>query len=168
MSEKRGRFPMKHPHHWIGSVVPLLLVLATGVGLAAWKYVAIQEGQAASVMQPAPMETVTVAKEIEHRQTTTSIGTVLALRSITPRNELAGTGRDVRLTSGQIVEAGTVLVALGVSVEEAELKAQEAQAALAKIAGEHQSDAVQHDQETLVAEGRVVHGGRQNLSPQVA
>ena len=40
--------------------------------------------------------------------------------------------RDVRLVSGQIVEAGTVLVALDVSVEEAELKAQEAQAALAK------------------------------------
>jgi membrane fusion protein (multidrug efflux system) len=40
--------------------------------------------------------------------------------------------RDVRLTPGQIVETGTVLVALDVSVEEAELKAQEAQAALAK------------------------------------
>jgi len=35
------------------------------------------------------------------------------------------------LTPGQVVEAGTVLVALDVSVEEAELKAQEAQAALA-------------------------------------
>ena len=36
------------------------------------------------------------------------------------------------LTPGQIVDAGTVLVALDVSVEEAELKAQEAQAALAE------------------------------------
>ena len=36
------------------------------------------------------------------------------------------------LTPGQVVEAGTVLVALDVSVEEAELKAQEAQAALAE------------------------------------
>ncbi|MDF2459394.1 MAG: putative efflux system, rane fusion protein, partial [Nitrospira sp.] len=100
----------------------------------AWKYDAIQAGQAASASQPEPMETVTVAlaKEIEHRQTTTSIGTVLALKSITLRNELAGTVRDVRLTPGQIVESGMVLVALDVSVEEAELKAQEAQAALAK------------------------------------
>ena len=125
---------MKHRHHWVGSVALPLLVVAVGVGLAAWKYDAIQEGQAASAKQPEPMETVTVAvaKEIEHRQTTTSIGTVLALRSITLRNELAGTVREVRLTPGQIVEAGTVLVALDVSVEEAELKAQEAQAALAK------------------------------------
>jgi membrane fusion protein (multidrug efflux system) len=125
---------MKRQRHWVGSVVLPLLVLAVGLGLAAWKYDAIQARQAASANQPEPLETVTIAlaKEIEHRQTTTSIGTVLALRSITLRNELAGTVRDVRLMPGQIVEAGTVLVALDVSVEEAELKAQEAQAALAK------------------------------------
>lgn len=125
---------MKGRRHWVGSVVLPVIVLLMGVGLAAWKYDAIQAGQAASASQPEPMETVTVAlaKEIEHRQTTTSIGTVLALKSITLRNELAGTVRDVRLTSGHIVEPGMVLVALDVSVEEAELKAQEAQAALAK------------------------------------
>lgn len=125
---------MKRWYHWVGSVVLPLVVVVMGVGLAAWKYDAIQEGQAASAKQPEPMETVTVAvaKEIEHRQSTTSIGTVLALRSITLKNELAGTVREVRLTPGHIVEAGMILVALDVSVEDAELKAQEAQAALAK------------------------------------
>jgi membrane fusion protein (multidrug efflux system) len=63
---------------------------------------------------------------------TTSIGTVLALRSVTLRNELAGTVRQVSLTPGQVVEAGTVLVALDDSVEKAELKALDAQAALAE------------------------------------
>ena len=125
---------MMRRQYWIGSVVLPVMVLLVGVGLAAWKYDAIQDDQAASASQPEPMETVTVAvaREIEHRQTTTSIGTVLALRSITLQNELPGTVRDVRLTPGQIVDAGMVLVALDVSVEEAELKAQEAQAALAK------------------------------------
>lgn len=125
---------MKPQYRWVGSVALPLVVLLMGIALAAWKYDAIQDRQAASAHQPEPMETVTIAlaKEIEHRQTTTSIGTVLALRSITLRNELAGTVREVRLTPGQIVEGGTVLVALDVSVEEAELKAQEAQAALAK------------------------------------
>ena len=125
---------MKRWYHWVGSVVLPLMVLVIGFGLAAWKYDAIQEGQAASAKQPEPMETVTVAvaKEIEHRQSTTSIGTVLALRSITLKNEIAGTVHEVHLTPGQVVEGGTVLVALDVSVEEAELKAQEAQAALAK------------------------------------
>ena len=125
---------MNRRRHWVGSVVLPVIVLLMGVGLAAWKYDAIQAGEAASASQPEPMETVTVAlaKEIEHRQTTTSIGTVLALKSITLRNELAGTVREVHLTPGQIVEPGMLLVALDVSVEEAELKAQEAQAFLAK------------------------------------
>lgn len=119
---------------WIGSLLLLIGVTAVGIGLGAWKYESIQASHAESSNQPEPMESVmvAVAREIEHRQTTTSIGTVLALRSITLRNELAGTVRDVRLISGQVVDTGTLLVALDVTVEEAELKAQEAQAALAK------------------------------------
>lgn len=121
-------------HNWIGSFGLVLFVLLLGVGLAAWKYESIQGEQTASANQPEPMESVTVAvaRPIDHRQTTTSIGTVLALRSVTLKNELAGTIREVKLTPGQIVDAGTLLVALDVSVEEAELKAQEAQAALAR------------------------------------
>ncbi len=123
-----------HRRGWIGSVLLLIMVVAAGTSLTAWKYQSIQETHAAFANQPEPVESVTlaVAREIEHRETTTSIGTVLALRSITLRNELPGTVRQVRLTPGQIVEAGTVLVALDVSVEEAELKAQQARAALAK------------------------------------
>lgn len=119
---------------WIASILLLATIVATGAGLAAWKYSDIAAEEAASASQPEPMESVTasVAKQREHRRTTTSIGTVLALRSITLRNELAGTVRRVNLTSGRIVEAGTVLVALDASVEEAELQAQRAQAALAQ------------------------------------
>jgi membrane fusion protein, multidrug efflux system len=118
----------------IGTVLLIISVLSTGIGLVAWKYESIQASAAASANQPEPMESITVAvaREMDHRQTTTSIGTVLALRSVMLKNELAGTVREVRLTPGQIVEAGTLLVALDVSVELAELKAQEAQAALAK------------------------------------
>ncbi len=118
----------------IGSFLLLVTVVGTGGSLAAWKYASIQESDAISANQPEPMESVTVAvaKEREHRRTTTSIGTVLALRSITLRNELPGTVRQVMLTPGQVVDAGAVLVALDVSVEEAELKAQQAQATLAE------------------------------------
>ena len=118
---------------WFSSLL-LLVIIAIGVGLGAWKYESIQASVEASTSQPEPMESVMVAaaREIEHRQTTTSIGTVLALRSITLKNELPGTVRHVALTPGQIVDKGTLLVALDVSVEEAELKAQAAQAALAK------------------------------------
>jgi membrane fusion protein, multidrug efflux system len=119
---------------WIGSVALLAAVAGTGGLLAAWKNAAAREASAAAQNQPEPAETVTaaVATEREHRQTTTSIGTVLALRSITLRNEIPGTVRYAALTPGRIVDAGTVLVALDVSVEEAELRAQEAQAKLAE------------------------------------
>ena len=119
---------------WIGSALLLVMVVGVGVALGVWKYTTVQETIAASQNQPEPMESVmvAVAKEIEHRPTTTSIGTVLALRSITLRNELPGTVRQVRLIPGQVVDEGTLLVGLDVSVEEAELRAQEAQAALAR------------------------------------
>src|SRR5688572_11149833 len=118
--------------HWIQSFLLLVIVVGLGFGLAAWKYASIRKARAASVNQPEPMEAVTVAiaTEREHRPTTTSIGSVLALRSITMRNEMPGTVRFVALKPGEIVEAGTILVSLDVSVEQAELKSQEAQAAL--------------------------------------
>jgi membrane fusion protein (multidrug efflux system) len=99
------------------------------------------------------MESVTVAfaKEIEHRHTATSIGTILALRSITLRNELPGTVRYVSLTPGQVVDTGMVLVALDVSVEEAELKAQEAQAALARTVLDRRKN-LSHDRATTQEE----------------
>jgi membrane fusion protein (multidrug efflux system) len=119
---------------WIGSVALLTTVVGAGGLLAAWKNAAAREASAAAAHQPEPAEAVTaaIATEREHRPTTTAIGTVLALRSVTLRNEVAGTVRAERLTPGQVVEPGTVLVALDVSVEEAELRAQEAQAELAR------------------------------------
>ena len=119
---------------WIQSLILIAAIVVTGLALTAWRMASVREANAAAANQPEPTETVTAAtaQEREHRQTTTSIGTVLALRSITLRNEIPGTVRNARLTPGQIVEEGTVLVALDVSVEEAELEAQKAQADLAQ------------------------------------
>ena len=117
----------------IGSALLILAVAAAGVALAGWKHASLQ-AKAAAGNQPEPPESIAVAiaEQRQHARTTTSIGTVIALRSITLRNELPGTVHYVRLTPGQIVEPGTVLVALDVSVEQAELRALEAQAWLAQ------------------------------------
>lgn len=122
------------PRRWIAPVVLLGSLLALGATLAAWKAGAIQRSNAAAAHQPEPAESVTVAvaRAQEYRRTTTQIGTVVALRSIGLRNELAGTVREIQLVPGAIVEKGTPLVKLDVSVEEAELKAQQAEAALAE------------------------------------
>jgi membrane fusion protein (multidrug efflux system) len=118
----------------IKSAVLLTALLGIGGALATWKYGALEASQAASAGQPEPVEAVTAATAVarEHRSATTAIGTVLALRSVMLRNEVAGTVRQVNLRPGAIAEAGTVLVALDVSVEQADLRAQEAQLALAR------------------------------------
>lgn len=116
------------------SITLIVAIVATASVLAGWKYASAREANAAAANQPEPSETVTAAlvTRREHRQTATSIGTVLALRSVTLRNETAGTVRLARLIPGQMVERGAVLIALDVSVEQAELKAQVAQAELAR------------------------------------
>ncbi len=118
----------------IRSAVLIAAIVTAGGALAAWKHASLQESAAASANQPEPMEVVAavVAQERDHSPTTTSIGTVVATRSITLRNEVPGTVHRVKLTPGQIVDTGTVLVALDVSVEQAELQAQQAQAELAR------------------------------------
>jgi membrane fusion protein (multidrug efflux system) len=118
----------------VRSIVVIGAVLAVAAALALWKQSAIAGSNAAAASMPEPMESVAaaIAQEREHNRTTTSIGTIVALRSVTLRNEVPGTVSQVRLVPGQVVEAGTVLVALDTSVERAELKALEAQAALAE------------------------------------
>lgn len=127
----RGRMSRRS---WIGSALLILVVLTIGVGLAAWKRASLLKADAAAASTPEPAEAVTaaVARQLDYGPNTTSIGTVLALQSITLSNELAGTVREVRLIPGEIVEPGALLVALDVSVEQADLKSEEAQAALAQ------------------------------------
>jgi len=119
---------------WIGSVSLVGAIVVTGLLLTAWKRSSIADADAAAANQHEPAEAVVtaVAREHEHVRTTTSIGTVVALRSITVRNELPGTVRYVALEPGKVVEAGTTLVALDVSVEQADLQALQAQANLAR------------------------------------
>jgi membrane fusion protein (multidrug efflux system) len=119
---------------WIGSIAMVAAVVVGGTALAAWKHASIEDANTAAASQPEPVESVetAVVTQREYRPQTTAIGTVVALRSISVRNELPGTVRRVSLVPGQIVEPGAVLVGLDVAVEQADLKALKAQAALAQ------------------------------------
>lgn len=125
---------------WIGSIALLALVVVLALALASWKQAGLRAGAAAAANQPEPAEAVATvqAQAREHRPLTTSIGTVVALRSVTLRNELPGTVQRMALVPGTIVEPGTVLVALDTSVEEAELAALKAEAALAGTVAQRQ------------------------------
>src|SRR5262245_31895303 len=102
VSRRRGR---------LGSALLIAAVIASGAGLAAWKSADLHAEEQKSQVHYEPTEVVTfgVATAREHVDTTTSIGTVRALRSVVLQNELAGTVRDVQLVSGQVVEQGTLL-----------------------------------------------------------
>jgi membrane fusion protein (multidrug efflux system) len=121
---------------WIASGTLLVALLGVGASLAGWKASSLSAADSASATAVEPAEAVSaaVARLREHRDTASAIGTVLALRSVTLRNELAGTVKHVSLRPGEIVAPGTVLVALDVSVEQADLQAQQAQLALARTA----------------------------------
>src|SRR6266702_397296 len=125
------RSPVFVSKGWTGSAVLLLALAVTGGSLVAWKRASIRKADEAAAHQPEPIESVTlaVARQRQYRPTTTSVGTIPAL---TLRNELPGTVSQVTLVPGQVVDASAVLVALDVSVEEAELQAETAQADLAE------------------------------------
>ncbi len=126
--------PAMLKHIWTRSTILIVALLVIAGALVAWKVTSIVDSAAAAANQPEPMETivVTAARQRPYTPSTTAVGTVVARRSVTLRNELPGTVRRVNLAPGRVVEAGAVLVALDVSVEEAELRALEAQAALAE------------------------------------
>ena len=129
----------------VSGFVLLAVVLGSGVLLASWKEGTVEEAAAAAAQQPEPVERVMLAtaESKEHHATTTAIGTVLALRSITLKNEVSGTVARASLKPGQVVEAGAVLVALDTSVERAELRALETQAKLAETMAERRERLLQ-------------------------
>jgi membrane fusion protein, multidrug efflux system len=136
--------PLSARRRWIAAAVLVASLLVAGAGLVALKQGKWQAAEAQAKAQPEYSETVTAATAATRswRRTTTSIGTVVALRSITLHNEVLGTVHTVNLVPGAVVEPGTVLVALDVAVEQAELQAQQAQAALADTVLERMTSAM--------------------------
>ncbi len=161
--------PLSMRRRVFASTILIAVVLGTGALLAAWKHGSNLDAVAASANQPEPIEHVTLATAEwrEHVQTATAIGTVLALRSITLKSEVSGTVRRASLTPGRIVEAGAVLVALDTSVEQAELRALEAQAKLADTMLQRRERLLEH---RAIAEDEVdqARGQRDVAHAQIA
>lgn len=114
------------------SIALLAAVGSAGAGAAVWKRASAAGEASAAGHEPAEAVAAATAVGREHVASTVVIGTVLALRSVVLRTEAAGVVRETALEPGRIAEAGEVLVRLDASVEEAELRAQEARAAMAE------------------------------------
>jgi membrane fusion protein (multidrug efflux system) len=134
LAAQRSSQIMKHSK-WIAAIVLVLAVAGTAVALGLWKINSWDKSAKEAALMPEPMEVVktAIAEERGFARFTTMTGTVRALQSIVLKNELDGTVAETKLTSGAIVEAGDLLVAFDISVEQAEMKAQEAQAEFARL-----------------------------------
>ncbi len=119
-------------------------VVAVALGLGAWKYLQMHGGKSAGGgFEPTEFVRIETASVGPFQRTMTAVGSVQAIRHITIANEVAGKVADVSFDSGQIVERGHVLIQLDSATERADLKAAQAQAALARTSYERWTQAME-------------------------
>ncbi|HEX9791455.1 MAG TPA: efflux RND transporter periplasmic adaptor subunit [Kiloniellales bacterium] len=121
--------------HLLAWLVVVLTIAGVVSGLGYYKYSEIQSAIAAAASFPEPQEAVQSVRVRQGEWTSTAraVGTVVALRQVEIRNELAGTIVEVGFTSGAIVEAGQLLVRFDTRQEEASRAAAQAEARLARL-----------------------------------
>jgi membrane fusion protein (multidrug efflux system) len=119
----------------------LLAIGGAAGGLGYYKYAEISAAIAAAEASPEPREAVEAvrARRGEWAASTRAVGTVVALRQVEIRNELPGTVIEVGFASGDIVEAGQLLVRLDTRQERAALAAAQAEAQLAQTVFDRRS-----------------------------
>jgi len=112
----------------------VLAIAGISAGLGFYKYGEIAAAMKAGESAPEPMESVASvrARQGSWTASTRAIGTVVALRQLELRNEIAGSIAELGFTSGSVVEAGQTIIQLDVRQERAALAAAEADARLAK------------------------------------
>ncbi len=115
------------------TLIGLLVVVAVLAGVKAWQFQAMAEQGKKFVMPPAVV-TATQARQESWESTLTAVGSVEAVQGITLTAELTGKVERIAFDSGDRVKAGALLVQQDVSVESAQLRAAQAQAAQARLA----------------------------------
>lgn len=117
------------------AIVFVLLVLGT---LAGIKTLLFRTMIAASQTQVQPPETIStvIVREEKWQNTLDAIGTITAVQGVNVTPEIAGTVSEIAFESGAVVAKGDLLVRLDTSSEEAQLRAIEAQANLARVTAE--------------------------------
>ena len=115
------------------------IVASMALGITAvlgfYKYQQVTAAMAAAGAFPEPSEAVSavIAKQGDWSQSTRVIGTIVALRQLEVRNEVAGTVSELGFKSGDIVEPGQLLIQFDARQEQALLDAAQAEARLAKL-----------------------------------
>jgi len=114
------------------AIVLFAIIAAVAGGLALRKRSMIAESANAPAFEPPSAVNIASARTIPWQPTSELVGTVVALRSVTLQNEVAGVVRAVSFQSGDIVEPGQVLVKLDDRTDLSELQSAEASLRVAK------------------------------------
>jgi len=116
----------------------IAIVFAVFLALAGVKALQIHKMIAFGAAFVPPPETVAAATVSEEKwqDSMTAIGSITAEQGVTVSPEIAGTVSEIDFESGATVAKGDLLVRLDTSSEEAQLRAAQAQADLAKITAE--------------------------------
>jgi len=121
------------------SVASLVAIIALLAGIKTLQIMAMIKNGAAFTQ---PAETVTAAdvKQETWESLLHAVGSVTAVHGVVLKAELAGTVHEIAFESGAQATKGQVLVRLDTSLEEAQLKASEAKAELARLNFERAKD----------------------------
>lgn len=110
----------------IVGVIIFVIIAVVGTGLYFAKHKMLMDAKNVPAFEPPTAVTIIPARTTQWYPTSDLVGTVIALRSVTVQNEVEGVVRSVGFQSGDIVEAGQVLVTLDDSTMRAELNTEEA------------------------------------------
>src|SRR4051794_32336575 len=129
---------LAHPMGRMRTLVPILILLAIGGGLAAVKleqFSTISQAMAEGAKAGPPPEVVgtTLATDDTWEGTLSAVGTIASMRGVAVSAEGPGVVKAIHFESGQKVTAGQILVELDTSVERAQLASAEARKKLATL-----------------------------------
>ena len=116
-------------------LLAVFIVLVVLGGLAGVKALQIRKLMAAGQDFSPPPESVSSAlvREEKWQGTLTAIGSIMAVQGVTITPEIAGIIREITFEPGAVVSKGDLLVRLDTSLEEAQLRALQAQEELARL-----------------------------------
>lgn len=114
------------------AIVMVLAIFAVLAGVKVWQIRTLVAAGQAFVPPPETVST-TVVHEEKWPDTLTAVGSISAKQGVTISPEIAGTVSEIAFESGAVVAKGDLLVRLNTSLEEAQLRAIEAQVDLARV-----------------------------------
>lgn len=117
---------------YVGILVLILLVVAGPLVLVRVAQIRAMIAAGQNMTMPPETVTATQTKRGNWENTLTSTGSLSAVQGVTVGAEVPGKVVKIAFESGALVKAGDVLVELDVSTEQAQLRAAEATAALAR------------------------------------